>query len=106
MLGGWIRSAIVGMLVLFLMLQWCPPVAIIAIRSCNKSQDSRRPSDVENKGIGRRKHSATRGSDLAPGADLKILVEGGCYHVATRTPGTRRIQEDIQLRRVAYFAYA
>jgi hypothetical protein len=35
------------------------------------------PSDVENKGIGRRKHSATRGSDLAPGADLKILVDGG-----------------------------
>ena len=24
-----------------------------------------------------------------------------CYHVATRTPGTRRIQEDIQLFRIA-----
>jgi len=29
-----------------------------------------------------------------------------CYHAATRTPRTMRIQEDIQLERVAYFAYA
>jgi hypothetical protein len=29
-----------------------------------------------------------------------------CYHAATRTPGTRRIQEDIELCRVAFFAYA
>jgi hypothetical protein len=36
-----------------------------------------------------------------------VLLAGViCYHAATRTPGTRRIQEDIQLGRVAYFAYA
>jgi hypothetical protein len=35
-----------------------------------------------------------------------LLGRANCYHAATRTPGTRRIQEDIQLVRVAYFAYA
>ena len=29
-----------------------------------------------------------------------------CYQVATRTPRSRRIQEDIELGRVAYFACA
>jgi hypothetical protein len=40
------------------------------------------------------------------GFEPVLLVGAICYHAATRTPGTRRIQEDIQLERITYFAYA
>ena len=33
-----------------------------------------------------------------------LLGRANCYHVATRTPGTRRIQEDIQLGCLVYFS--
>jgi hypothetical protein len=40
--------------------------------------------------------------------DLSVGLLGRaiCYHVATRTPGIRRTQEDIALGRLVYFAYA
>ena len=42
-----------------------------------------------------------------PGMTFSVALErANCYRVATRTPGTRRIQEDIQLGRGADLVYA
>ena len=44
--------------------------------------------------------------ERGPGMTLSAELPGraNCYRVATGTPGTRRIQGDIQLGRVVYFS--
>ena len=79
-------------------------------RRSNGLASDRRPlnvADGSSSSVRRhgRRHRASRTSQSF-GLEPVLLVGAICYHAATRTPGTRRIQEDIQLERVAYFAYA
>jgi len=71
--------------------------------------NSSRKFSASSPRVGRRGNRlGTTGGTRTPRDDLLVGLPGrvNCRHVATRTPGTRRIQEDIQLGRGAYFVCA
>ena len=51
-----------------------------------------------------RREELPRACESRWGFEPVLLVGAICYHVATKTPRTRQIQEDIEVGRVAYFA--
>ena len=57
------------------------------------------PMNLDGQGVGQSRPVPL--GDLNPGRYPVDI----CYQVATRTPGIKRIQEDIELGHVAYFAH-